>query len=200
MRMLNIGILGSTNGSNLYPLIETLQAQNFPTKVSVILSNQENAGILEKARRIPCPAYFICPKDTDRKTYDQLLSSKLKTYQTDLVILIGYMRILSEDFVSEWKGKILNIHPSLLPAFAGKMDLAVHQAVIDEGLLETGCTVHEVTAILDAGPILVQKKCAVHPQDTAETLKKRVQSLEVEALAQAIYQFNPGYSHATCND
>ncbi|TAL61953.1 MAG: phosphoribosylglycinamide formyltransferase, partial [Legionella sp.] len=95
-------------------------------------------------------------------------------------------RILSPEFVTHWKDRIINVHPSLLPAFAGKMDLAVHQAVIDAKVPETGCTVHFVTAEVDAGPIILQKKCPVLASDTAEGLKLKVQQLEALALVDAI--------------
>ena len=98
------------------------------------------------------------------------------------LLSVGYMRILSAEFVTEWNNKVINVHPSLLPAFAGKMDLEVHQAVLDE----TGCTIHYVTPEVDEGPVLLQKKCAVLKNDTAESLKNRVQLLEGAALVEAI--------------
>jgi phosphoribosylglycinamide formyltransferase-1 len=106
----------------------------------------------------------------------------------ELVVLIGYMRILSPEFVTAWENKIINVHPSLLPDFAGGMGNAVHQAVLDAGKAETGCTVHYVTEEVDAGPIVVQKRCAVLPDDTVESLKVKVQELEAVALIEAINQ------------
>ena len=114
------------------------------------------------------------------------LSAVLREYQVDLLVLIGYMRILSHAFVSEWQDKIINVHPSLLPAFAGKMDLEVHEAVLAAGVPETGCTVHYVTKEVDAGPIILQKKCVVEPGELPASLKVRVQQLEGAALVEAI--------------
>ena len=102
------------------------------------------------------------------------------------MVLVGYMRILSVEFVSCWQNKIINVHPSLLPAFAGKMDKSVHQAVLESGLKETGCTIHYVTEHVDAGPILLQKTCPVLAADNADLLKSRVQQLEGEALIEVI--------------
>jgi formyltetrahydrofolate-dependent phosphoribosylglycinamide formyltransferase len=113
----------------------------------------------------------------------------LKEKNIDLVLLIGYMRILSPAFVSEWRNKIMNVHPSLLPAFAGGMDLNVHQAVIDARMIETGCTIHFVDEGADTGPIIVQKKCSVDAWDTPDTLKTKVQQLEGEAFVEAIQMF-----------
>lgn len=193
--ILRIGILGSTRGSNLIPLMQLLEEQGIAAQISVVISNKRDAGILDKAKDQDWPHVYISQTDRTRVYFEQLLSEKLKEYKTDLVLLIGYMRILSPWFIQEWSQKIINVHPSLLPAFAGKMDLAVHQAVLDAGLKETGCSVHIVSNDLDAGPILVQKKCSVEADDTATSLKARVQTLEVQALAQAIQQFNSGYSH-----
>jgi len=175
--------------------MQLLQEQGTDAAISVVISNKRDAGILEKAKQADWPHAYISQTDRTRVYFEQLLSEKLKEHKTDLVLLIGYMRILSPWFIQEWQQKIFNVHPSLLPAFSGKMDLAVHQAVLDAGLQETGCSVHIVSNDLDAGPLLVQKKCPVHKDDTAATLKSRVQNLEVQALAEAIQQFYTGYSH-----
>ena len=103
-----------------------------------------------------------------------------------MVLLIGFMRILSRGFVSAWEGKIVNVHPSLLPKHAGGMNESVHQQVLDAKDKETGCTVHLVTTRVDEGPILVQKKCVVDPEDTVGSLKNKVQRLEGEAFIEAI--------------
>jgi phosphoribosylglycinamide formyltransferase 1 len=186
---LRLGILGSTRGSNLIPLSEQLKINNIPATIELVLSNQKNAGILERARENCWPASFISTKGLTREEYDDKLSKLLIKHQVDMVILIGYMRILSAPFINQWRKKIINVHPSLLPAFSGLMDTAIHQAVLNQGLKQTGCTVHEVTELLDEGPILVQKTCAVFEDDTVERLKSRVQSLEVLALADAIGVF-----------
>lgn len=184
--ILNLGVMGSTRGSNLVPLSQSLIQEKVPAQIGVVISNQKDAGILERAKENHWPAFYIQDNKDMRDIHEQEVSEKLQQYKTDLIILIGYMRVLSANFVQQWNGKILNVHPSLLPAFAGKMNEAVHSAVLESGVTETGCSVHVVTKEVDAGPTIVQKKCPVFREDTKDTLKARVQSLEVEALIQAI--------------
>jgi phosphoribosylglycinamide formyltransferase-1 len=128
----------------------------------------------------------VDPTGISREQFDQRLSDILRQHDVNLVVLIGYMRILSDAFVQAWEKHIINVHPSLLPAFAGKMDKEVHKAVLASGVKETGCTVHYVTPQLDAGPIILQKKCPVLPDDTIDSLKQRVQDLEGLALVEAV--------------
>jgi phosphoribosylglycinamide formyltransferase-1 len=167
-------------------LFEAIKQQQLMADISIVLSNKSDALILENAKKHGCPAFFVDPLDLSREAYDRQLSQKLQEANVDLVILIGYMRILSSEFLKTWSNKVINVHPSLLPAFAGKMNLNVHQAVLDAKVKETGCTVHYVTEEVDAGPILVQEKCMVLRGDTAERLKARVQALEAIALISAI--------------
>ena len=129
---------------------------------------------------------FIDHKKKSRECFDEQISKKLLEKEVDLVLLIGFMRILSKSFISKWDKKVLNVHPSLLPKYAGGMNNSVHESVLKNKDAETGCTIHLVTAEVDEGPILVQKKCCVLGGDTVETLKKRVQKLEGEAFKQAI--------------
>jgi phosphoribosylglycinamide formyltransferase-1 len=187
IKKLNLAILGSTRGTHLPALHHAIQQQKILAKISIVLSNKLDSGILERARENFLPAEFIDPNNLSREQFDQEISKKLIAHEIDLIILLGYMRILSENFVKQWKNKIINVHPSLLPAFAGKMDKAVHQAVLESGIKETGCTVHFVTHELDAGPIILQKKCAVLPDDSIESLKARVQQLEADALIEVIF-------------
>ena len=107
-------------------------------------------------------------------------------HNADLVLLVGFMRILSAEFCRKWQDRILNVHPSLLPKYAGGMDTNVHEEVLRNGDMETGCTIHFVTEEVDAGPILIQKKCAVGGGDTVESLKTKVQELEGMAFIEAI--------------
>lgn len=185
---MRLAILGSTRGTNLTAIIDACKRNVIPASIEVVVSNKPDAGILQKAKDAGLHAVFVDPKDLSRDAYDALVSAELHKHQIDLIVLIGYMRILSATFVSEWEHKIINVHPSLLPAFAGKMDLAVHQAVLDAGVPETGCSVHYVTEAVDEGPVLLQKSCQVLKDDTAQTLKQRVQLLEGEALVDAIGQ------------
>lgn len=184
--ILRLAILGSTRGTDMLALIAAIAQQRLAAHIEIVLSNKSDAVILERAKQHGLKTLFISPTNLSREEYDQKISDTLHAHQIDLVVLIGYMRILSPSFVAEWQNKIINIHPSLLPAFAGGMDKNIHQAVLDAGVKETGCTVHYVTEKIDEGPILVQKKCPVYLDDTAEVLKQRVQQLEGEALIEAI--------------
>ncbi|TAK77820.1 MAG: phosphoribosylglycinamide formyltransferase [Gammaproteobacteria bacterium] len=184
--MIRLGILGSTRGTNLGAIVEAIQQNKLAAAIRIVISNKPDAGILQRAQAYGLTTQFISPKDLTREVYDQAVTALLQQHEVDLVVLIGYMRILSVEFVHAWERKIINVHPSLLPAFAGKMDLEVHRAVLEAGVSETGCTVHEVTEEVDAGPILVQQKCSVLTGDTPEILKQRVQQLEGGALVAAI--------------
>lgn len=184
--MIRLGILGSTRGTHLQTIIDAIVKQDLPASIELVISNKSDAGILQKARLHQLQAMYLDNINHSRESYDAQISHFLKQHHVDFIILIGYMRILSEAFVAQWQDKIINVHPSLLPAYAGMMDLAVHQAVLADKQLETGCTVHYVTKDVDAGPILLQKKCQVHPYDTAETLKAKVQELEGLALIETI--------------
>ncbi|QLZ70661.1 phosphoribosylglycinamide formyltransferase [Legionella sp. PC1000] len=184
--MIRIAVLGSTRGTNLNALVAAIKQQHLSASIELVLSNKADALILEKAASFGIKPIFVNPQGLSRVAFDHELSEILKFHQIELVVLIGYMRILSSEFVSNWENKIINIHPSLLPAYAGLMNLDVHQAVIDGAEVETGCTVHFVTEQVDAGPIILQKKCPVLPDDTPEILKTRVQELEGPALVEAI--------------
>lgn len=184
---MRLGILGSTRGTHLRPLVNAIKENQLKATIEVVLSNQLDSGILDYAKEQKLHAIHLDAKSLSRDEYDQALTQLFLSHRIDLIVLIGYMRILSASFVNEWKNKIINVHPSLLPDFAGKMDLAVHQAVLDAEKKETGCTVHFVTEELDAGPVLIQKKCQVSKEDTAMTLEKKVQALEASALLQAIH-------------
>lgn len=184
--MKRLAILGSTRGTNLQPIMAAIQAGRLSATIEIVISNKQDALILARASEAGLPTRFVNPANLTREVYDAEVSSILKQHQVDLVVLIGYMRILSAEFVQAWENKIINVHPSLLPAFAGKMDMAVHEAVLAAGVPETGCTVHYVTEEVDAGPILLQLSCTVTKDDTPTSLKQRVQALEGEALIQAI--------------
>lgn len=184
--LLRLGILGSTRGTGMLEIVSGIRDGRLQAKIEMVISNRCDALILERAKSLGLQTTFVDPQGLSRPAYDQKISDLFRACQIDLILLIGYMRILSPEFVRAWKNKIMNVHPSLLPAFAGKMDLDVHKAVLAASQKETGCTVHYVTEDVDAGPIIVQKKCPVLEDDTAETLKMRVQALEGNALIEAI--------------
>lgn len=182
-----IAVLGSTRGSNLIPLIQHIKNQQLLADVIVVASDQENAGILDKARQTGVTTLYVpFSQDMTKDNYGTVLAQKLQEYHIDVIVLLGFMRLLPETFIEKWPKTIINVHPSLLPRHAGKMDLAVHTAVLDAQDTQTGCTVHRVNGILDGGPILVQKTCTVELTDTPLDLKEKVQALEPLALTQAI--------------
>ena len=184
--MIKLGVLGSTNGTDLQAILDSVASGELNGEVSVVLSNQKNAYILECAKNHNVPTVFLSHKEKSRKEFDDEMTAILKEHAVDLVLLIGFMRILSEKFCQEWKDRLLNVHPSLLPKYAGGMDTNVHEGVLKNGDSETGCTIHFVTDEVDAGPILIQKKCNVEPDETVDTLKTKVQKLEGVAFIEAI--------------
>lgn len=182
---MRLAILGSTRGTALPALLSTLQAET-SASIALVVSNKPDALILEKANALHLPTQSLDPKGLTREAYDARVVEVLKAHRIEGVVLLGYMRLVSAVFIHAFPHRIMNVHPSLLPAHAGLMDLAVHQAVLDAGDRESGCTVHEVIEAVDAGPVLVQKRCPVFANDTRDTLKARVQALEVPALVEAI--------------
>ena len=184
--MIRLGVLGSTNGTDLLPILTAIKDGELDASVELVVSNNKKALILEKARSHNIDSFFIDHKNKKREVFDKEISQRLKEKEVDLILLIGFMRILSGGFVSEWGGKIINVHPSLLPKHAGGMNEDVHKQVLKAGDKETGCTVHLVTAQVDEGPILVQKRCPVLEDDTVGSLKEKVQKLEGEAFVEVI--------------
>ncbi len=176
-----IAILSSTNGTNFQSFIDARDKGELEgVEICCLITDKAMCGAAEKARAAGIKVYFIDPKPVNRETYDQSVADTLTFFDVDLVVLGGYMKILGASVVDKYKGRILNVHPSLLPKFAGGMNLNVHQAVIDAGETESGMTIHQVTEVLDGGEIILQKKVAVEPGETAESLKKKVQALEKE--------------------
>jgi len=184
--MIRLGVLGSTNGTDLQAILDAISGRKLNANVAVLISNRANAYILERARNHNVPAFFISHKKKTRKEFDAEMTAVLKKHNVDLVLLIGFMRILSAEFCREWQDRILNVHPSLLPKYTGGMDTNVHAEVLENGDKETGCTIHFVTEELDAGPILVQKSCRVEIDETVQSLKAKVQALEGVAFIEAI--------------
>ena len=186
---IKLGILGSTKGTDLQAIIDSIDQKKLDATVEVVISNSLNAYILERAAIHKIPNFFISHLSKSRDQFDDEISVILKKYGVDLILLIGFMRILSSNFCREWKGRILNVHPSLLPKYAGGVDANVHKEVIKNGDTETGCTIHFVTETVDSGPILIQKKCTVDKDETPYSLKRKVQALEGIAFVDAIKLF-----------
>jgi len=184
--MIKLGVIGSTNGTDLQAVLDAISYGELIAKVSVVISNNEKAHILDRAKNNDIPAVFIPHRGKTREEFDNEMTAVLKNNQIDLILLIGFMRILSSDFCLEWQGRLLNVHPSLLPKYGGRVDTSVHEEVLKNGDAVTGCTIHFVTEDVDGGPILIQKKCDVVQNDTIDSLKTKVQALEGRAFIEAI--------------
>jgi phosphoribosylamine--glycine ligase/phosphoribosylglycinamide formyltransferase/phosphoribosylformylglycinamidine cyclo-ligase/phosphoribosylamine--glycine ligase/phosphoribosylformylglycinamidine cyclo-ligase len=193
-KKLRIGVLGSTRGSALVPVMDACASGTLHAEIVAIVSNKSDAPILEKGKSLGSTVVskFVSPKGLSRSEHDAECTAALVGAGVEYLLCVGYMRILSPSFCKFWAGRCINVHPSLLPLHAGGMDLEVHQAVLDAGEQETGCTIHEVTEQVDGGPILVQKKVAVSKDDTAESLKGKVQPLEGVAFVEAIQSYSKG--------
>lgn len=179
--MKHLAIFSSTGGTNLQSFIDARHRGELEgIELSCLVTNKADCGAAEKAQKAGIPVYFIDPKGKIRQEFDREAMAILERHHIDLIVLGGYMRIVGPEMVQKYKKRILNVHPSLLPKFAGGMDQSVHQAVLDAGEAETGMTIHYVDEGVDTGEILLQKKVAVDPGDTAESLKKKVQELERE--------------------
>ena len=187
---LRVGVLGSTRGTALKGVLDAIAAGTLDVDLRIVISDKPTAPILDRAKLYKVPSLFLDPTSLSRQQYDARVSDELRNAEVELVLLIGYMRILSPYFVEQWSGRLLNVHPSLLPAFAGLMNRKVHEAVLSAGVPETGCTIHIVTEEVDGGPIVLQKRCPVLPGDTVDTLKDRVQALEQSAFIDVLRQWN----------
>ena len=188
--MINIGVLGSTNGTDLQFIFNAIDEGKLDANVSVVISNKEDSYILKRAQAHNTQNVFISHKNKNREDFDSEMTMVLKEHSVELILLIGFMRILSSKFCNQWNGKILNVHPSLLPKYAGGMDTNVHEEVLKNNEKETGCTIHLVTDEVDKGPIVIQKRCLVDSDDTIESLKAKVQNLEGAAFLEAIPLFS----------
>lgn len=187
-----IGILASTKGTDMQALIDKISEKSLDAVIKVVISNKKDSYALERARKHGIEALFIDPTGKTREEFDREVALELEKRGVELVLLIGYMRYLSREFVEKYRNRIINVHPSLLPAFAGGMDLNVHQAVLDYGCKITGCTIHFVDEGADTGPIIIQKAVPVEENDTADSLKEKVQKLEKEGLVEAVKLFGEG--------
>lgn len=182
----SIVILISGRGSNMISIVKAAQDGKLPITIAAIISNRPDAAGLEFATQAGINTAIIDHKDFDsRDSFDQALAKEIDTHTPALVVLAGFMRILTTDFVEHYAGKLINIHPSLLPKFKG---LDTHQRAIDAGEKEHGASVHMVTAELDDGPVVLQARVTVLADDTASTLAARVLEQEHQLYPKAIRQ------------
>ena len=179
-----LGALVSGRGSNLQAIIDSIERKELDAHLSIVISNIKNAPALVRAEKHGIETIFLDPASySNRKSYDQALIDKLKVASIDLICLAGYMRILGEEFISNFSKKIINIHPSLLPAFPG---LNAQKQAIEYGVKFSGCTVHFVDAGVDSGPIILQTAVPVYDNDCEESLSERILKQEHYLYPKAI--------------
>src|ERR1700733_11507242 len=172
---MRLGILISGRGSNFEAIANSIARKKLDAEVAIVISNRGNAPGIEIARERRIPLRIIPSAGMDRETYDKLLIDELQTHEVELVCLAGFMRLLSADFIRAFPNRVLNIHPSLLPAFAG---LDAQRQALEYGVRITGCTVHFVDEFLDSGPIIIQSAVPVLDADTVESLSARILAQE----------------------
>jgi phosphoribosylglycinamide formyltransferase-1 len=178
--------LGSGRGSNYVAIADAIAAGKLPAEVAIVLSDVESAGILARARERGVPAHFIPPGKFRTKLEDEAelaMVEALRMARVDLIVLAGFMRVLKGEFLRAFEGRIVNVHPSLLPSFPG---LQAWKQALDHGVKVAGCTVHFVDAGVDSGAIIGQQPVPVLDQDTAESLHERIQAAEHELYPQCV--------------
>ena len=195
--MLKIAVLVSGGGTNLQALIDAeRRGEIINGEISLVISSKSNAFALERAKNagISCEV-LICKQYATMEEYDRALIDLLQKHQIDLIVLAGFMTIISDRVIDAYRNKIINVHPSLIPAFCGEgfYGLRVHEAALQRGVKLTGATIHFVNEVCDGGPIILQKAVTVSPDDTAQTLQKRVmEEAEWKLLPQAVSLFCQG--------
>lgn len=181
---MRIAVLASGRGSNLKALIDAQRSGRLNAEVVVVASDKRRAGALHIAANAGIETVVLSPRDFDsRVAFDLALFARVAEFQPDLIVLAGYMRIVDPAALLAWPGRIINIHPSLLPKYPG---LDTHQRAIEAGDTEHGASVHYVTAELDGGPVIAQTRLAIQSNDTPETLAARLLPLEHELLVSAV--------------
>jgi phosphoribosylglycinamide formyltransferase-1 len=183
---MRLGVLISGRGSNFEAIANNIARRKLDAEIGVVISNRANAPGLEIARQRGIPMRVIASAGLERETYDKRLIEELTTHEVDLVCLAGFMRLLSASFVRAFPNRVLNIHPSLLPAFPG---LDAQRQALEHGVKITGCTVHLVDEFLDSGPIVIQSAVPVLDTDTVEALSARILLQEHVIYSKAIQYF-----------
>lgn len=183
-KKLNLAVFISGRGSNLQSLIDACQNADFPARITLVLSNKPDAYGLQRAAQAGIPTCVVDHKNyAGREAFEDALQDALQQHSVDLICLAGFMRILTAGFVQPWEGRMINIHPSLLPAYKG---LDTHARAIQAGEKYAGCSVHYVTPGMDEGPIIIQRAVPIEAQDTAETLSARILPEEHIAYPEAV--------------
>jgi phosphoribosylglycinamide formyltransferase 1 len=185
MKKKRVAVLISGRGSNMVALIEAARHQDYPAEIALVLSNRPDAAGLTPARDAGIATAVVdhCRFGDDREAFERALDDELRKYRIELICLAGFMRLLTSWFVRRWRGRILNIHPALLPQFKG---LHTHRRTLDAGVKQHGATVHFVVEETDAGPIILQRSVPVLEGDTEETLAARVLEIEHRIYPEAL--------------
>lgn len=182
--MLQLGVLISGRGSNLQALIDACASAGFPARIALVLSNKPDAAGLNRAQAAGIPTAIVNHRDyPDRESFERVVDEKLQAAGVELLCLAGFMRVLTAWFVSRWPGKLINIHPSLLPSFPG---VDTHARALAAGVRFSGCTVHYVVPDVDAGPIILQAAVPVLATDTPDSLASRILQAEHRAYPFAV--------------
>jgi len=192
--MIRIVVMASGNGTDLQSIIDACESGFIDGRVVAVISNKEGAYALERAKKHGATAILIPSRGKKREKHEEEVLKELKRINPDLILLAGYMRMLTPDFIEKYSGRIMNIHPALLPCFGGKGMYGdkVHRAVLDSGAKVSGCTVHFVTGEVDGGPIIVQRCVPVMEGDDIESLKARILEEEHRAYPEAVRLFAEG--------
>jgi len=188
-KKVKLAVLISGNGSNLQAIIDACATPNYPAEIAIVISNNSNALGLTRAADAGISTHVVDHRHYDgRDSFDAALAETIQQHRVDLICLAGFMRILTSRFIDAFTGRIVNTHPSLLPAHGGEgmYGMHVHRAVLQAGDAVSGCTIHDVISDVDRGDILLQKRVQVLPDDTAETLARRVQEQEHIAYPEAV--------------
>jgi phosphoribosylglycinamide formyltransferase 1 len=191
---LRVAVLASGEGTTLDDLATELAPDLLRVEIVLVVSDRDDAGVLARARRHGIPTEVVRSRGADAPGWSSRLTASLESAGTDVVVLAGYLSILPADWVERWRGRALNLHPSLLPKYGGKgmHGLRVHAAVIAAGESETGATVHLVTGTVDGGPPIRQERLAVRADDTPESLRARLHPVEVRLVASTLRDIASG--------
>ena len=194
MTPIRVGVLASGRGSNLQAIIDAIETKTLDAAIAVVVSNRQDAVALERAQQQGIPGIFLDPKSVaeelePRKAYDQKILEVLKAHDVQLVLLAGYMKIVTSVLIEAYQGRMLNIHPSLLPSFPG---LGAQKQALHAGVKVSGCTVHFVTEGVDEGPIILQAAVSVNEDDTVDSLAARILDQEHRLFPRAIQLFAEG--------
>ncbi|WP_442603052.1 phosphoribosylglycinamide formyltransferase [Paenibacillus sp. KN14-4R] len=190
MRDYRIAVFASGSGSNFMAIMDAIKQGNLDVTISLLVCDRPDAPVVEKAKQAGVPVFVFRPKDyASREAYEEEIVHQLMKHQVDLIVLAGYMRLITDKLVKPFYGKIINVHPSLLPAFPGKN--AVQQALA-YGVKITGVTVHLVDGGLDSGPVIAQKIVEIQDTDTEETVLARIHEAEHQLYPQVIDWFSKG--------